>query len=277
MSESWSSRPSPFGVSAAAESATRPRSRVIVTGTSIVASRPPVPRASTCTTYAPSGNPAPSKTTVARPGTAPGPRLELGHRRAVRVEEADRDVRVGGEREPDRGRVGLPVAVRRDRGRRGGRAGELEGRRRRRRGCGERSLRRRRSARLDPPPRARGDRALRQPRPVDPRAGSLAATELDAGGVHDDGRPREGGRELRREARAAGLVRASRPAHRSSAARAPRRASRAPGAGRTAAPRGRSCRLESRWPEIARRKTGMPGPKRSLPDEIPLKVESGST
>ena len=40
---------------------------MIVTGTSIVASRPPVPRASTCTTYAPSGSPAPSKTTVRAP------------------------------------------------------------------------------------------------------------------------------------------------------------------------------------------------------------------
>ena len=33
----------------------------------------------------------------------------------------------------------------------------------------------------------------------------------------------------------------------------------------------------SRCPEIARRKTGMPLTKRSFPDEIALKVESGST
>ena len=70
--------PSPFGVRAGAESGTRPRSRVTVTGMSIVASRPAVALRDDTHRVRAVGQRAPSKTTVRAPGAPPGARLELG-------------------------------------------------------------------------------------------------------------------------------------------------------------------------------------------------------
>ena len=163
-----SSRPSPFGVSAGAESAMRPRSRVI--GHRHVDRRRASGGAAGDDVHhvRAVGQPAAVEDDRARARAPPGARLELGHRRAGRVDDADGDVRVGGERVGDRRRVRLPVAVRRDRRRRRGRAGQLE------RAAGAVAANVPAAgvapARLDPPPRARRDRALRQPGPVDPRA-----------------------------------------------------------------------------------------------------------
>jgi hypothetical protein len=67
VSESVSSRPSPFGVMAGEARAMRPSVRVSTTGTSAAAVRPPVAFAVTWTTYAPSGRLRPSKTMVRAP------------------------------------------------------------------------------------------------------------------------------------------------------------------------------------------------------------------
>ena len=239
-----------------------------LTGTSIVASRPAVARARIRTTYAPSGSARPSNDDRPRPGAPPRPRLELGDGRSGRVEDGDGHVRVGAQRERDRGRVRLPVAVRRDRRRCRRRLGELQRRRARSSRCcrSRRSLRGSRSASVAPSTGAR-----RQPRPVDGGARPRAPCELDPGGVGHDDRPRQRGREPRGEARAAGLVR--RGGRRVDL----RQAERGDPLGElgisayNASP-GHVVRPVSRCPEIARRKTGIPGSKRSLPDEIPLRV-----